>query len=280
LAKSVSFTIHPSALGAEYLSVSDAMHQILDLVGALESTEAGDANERKIVWRLTEAHTNSPPFTVTVNAYPRHPSLIVDIEAERVTGLFADTVREVLQGRVPTWVERPTRRHLEAAMKRNLNGIGQTEVVVGDEHLRVVPATARSALAALHEPTDSVVDKSRVEYGAIEGRVVGLTTYYNNRALVLVERLSNKQVVCSLSDALAAKLGPTHQWQEAWEGSRLLIGGEIVYGADGSIKKVNASYHEELPWTDVSLADLRGVNILQGRTTREHLEAFWGEAVG
>lgn len=279
MAKSVSFTIHPSALGAEYLTVSDAMHQILDLVGALESTEAGDANERKIVWRLTEAHTNSPPFTVTARAYPRHPTLIVDIEAERVTKMFAETVRESLHGRVPHWVERPTRRHLEAVMKRNLNGIGQSEIVVGDERLHVLPSNARPALAALHEPTEAAVDKSRVEYGSIEGRVVGLTTYYNNRALMLLERLSGKQIVCSLSDELAAKLGPTHQWQEAWEGSRLLIGGEIVYGADGSIKKVNATYHEELPFTDVPLADLRGLDILQGRTTREHLEEFWGETV-
>lgn len=280
MAKSVSFTIHPSALGAEYLTVSDAMHQILDLVGALESTEAGDANERKIVWRLTDAHTNSPPFTVTVHAYPRHPSLLVDVEANRVAKMFAETVREALSGRIPDWVEGSTRKRLAAVAKRNLNGIGQTEIIVGDEHLRVLPANARPALEALQEPTETVEDKSRIEYGSIEGRVVGLTTYYNNKALVLLERLSGKQIVCSLTDGLAARLGPTHQWQEAWEGSRLLIGGEIVYGPDGFIKKVNASYYEELAFTDVPLMDIRGIDILQGRTTREHLEAFWGESVG
>jgi hypothetical protein len=280
LARSVSFTIHPSAQGADYLTVSDAMHQILDLVAALESTEAGDSIERKIVWRLTDAHTNSPPFTVTASAFPRHPTMVIDVEAQRVTRLFAETVRGALHGQVPTWVERPTRRHLESVMKRNLNGIGLSEIVVDDERLNVVPAVARTALAALHEPTEEIEDKSRIEYGSIEGRVVGLTTYYNNRALVLLERLSEKQVVCSLTDELAAKLGPTHQWQEAWEGSRLLIGGEIVYGADGTIRKVNASYHEELPWTDVSLADVKGIDLLQGRTTREHLEKFWGRAVG
>jgi hypothetical protein len=165
-------------------------------------------------------------------------------------------------------------------MKRILYGIGLSVIVVGEERLHVVPAVALAALSALHEPAEEIEDKSRVEYGSIEGRVVGLTTYYNSRALILLERLSGKQIVCSLTDDLASRLGPTHQWQEAWEGSRLLIGGEIVYGADGSIKKVNASYYEELPWSDLPLSDLKGINLLEGRTTREHLDKFWGAAFG
>lgn len=280
MGKSVSFTIHPSALDAELLTVSDAMRQVLDLVGALEATEAGDAAERQIVWRLREARTNSPPFTVTAEAFSRDPSVSVTIEAERVTKLFATTVREVLSGERPAWIEEPTVRHLQAALKRNLNGVGQTEIRVDGEAVSVVPAAARTGLAALDKVEPREEDKSRVEYGSIEGQVVGLTTYYNNPAIVLLERLSGDRIVCSLTKELAAKIGPSHNWQDAWEGSRLLIGGEIVYDQRGAIKRVNASYHSELRWADVARADLRGIDVLEGRTVQEHLAQFWGEKVG
>lgn len=280
MGKAISFTIYPSAQSAEFLTVSDAMKQILDMVGALETTEAGDAAERQIVWRLTEAHTNSPPFTVTAEAYSRDPSVSVVIEATRVTKLFATTVREVLAGERPGWIEEPTARLLQQALKRNLNGVGETKIIIDDETVSVVPTTARIGLEALARVEAPLSDKSRVEYGSVEGQVIGLTTYYNNPALVLVERLSGAHIVCSLTQELAERLGPNHNWKDAWEGSRLLIGGEIVYGQAGDIKRVNASYYTELKWTDVPRLRLKGIDLLQGRTVHEHLDQFWGERFG
>ena len=73
MSKSISITVHPSDFSGEFLTVADALHQVLDMIGTLEGIEAGDKAERKIVWRLTEAHTNSPPFTLTAEAFPRDP---------------------------------------------------------------------------------------------------------------------------------------------------------------------------------------------------------------
>lgn len=280
MAKAVSFTVHPSALGAEFLTVSDAMRQILDLVGALEVTEAAEATDRKIVWRLTDAHTNSPPFSVTAEAFSRDPSVSVGFEAMRVTTMFSETIRDVLAGHRPAAIEEPAAKLLRAVLKRNLNGIGQTEIIVDKDDFSVVPANARAGLIALEPEAMIVEDKSRVEYGSIEGRVIGLTTHYNRPALIFLERLSGLKVVCTLTDDLAEKIGPSHDWKDVWEGRSLLIGGEVIYDGGGAVKKVNASFHSELERVDVPLSALKELSYDPEFSIREHIDAFWGEAVG
>ena len=86
-------TVHPAPLAGEHLTVSDALSQMLDLVDALERSEAVDAADRRVVWRLTEAHTNSPPFTVVVEPYPRQTDMSVALEANRIATVFASDFR-------------------------------------------------------------------------------------------------------------------------------------------------------------------------------------------
>ncbi|GAM01955.1 hypothetical protein [Sphingomonas parapaucimobilis] len=280
MAKSVSITVHPSDLSGEYLTVSDAMRQVLDMIGALEGIEAGDAQERQIVWRLTEAHTNSPPFTVTAEAFSRDPQVSVAFEAERVTHLYAVAVSSVLRGERPDWLESEPGKLLKRALKRNLNGVGHTDLVIGDAPpIVIVPTTARIGLEALAdvEPGD---EAQRIEYGAIECQVIGLTRYYSSPAIIVLERLSNSKVVCVLTPQLAKQLGPEHQWSEAWEGQNLRIGGKLSYGADGKLRRINATFHEPIEWADVSVADLKKLDITGGLTVQQHLSEFWGEKFG
>lgn len=282
MAKSVSITVHPSGLSGEYLTVSDAMHQVLDMIGALEGIESGDRSERHIVWRLTDAHTNSPPFTVTAEAFSRDPQVSVALEVERVTHLYAVAIESVLDGSKPDWLESVPGQALKRALKRNLNGVGHTDIVIeGEEPIIILPTKARIGLEALEaseaQPDD---DAQRIEYGSIECQVVGLTRYYNNPAMVVVERLSRDRVMCVLTPELAAELGPEHQWSEAWSGESLRLGGKLLFGPDGKLKRVQASFYEPIKWADVSLADLEGLDITQGRTIQEHLEEFWGERFG
>jgi hypothetical protein len=86
--------------------------------------------------------------------------------------------------------------------------------------------------------------------------------------------------MCVLTPALAQELGPEHQWSEAWEGQSLRIGGKLAYGADGKLKRINASFHEAIEWSDVSLLDLKRLDITDGRTVQQHLDEFWGEKFG
>lgn len=278
MTQTVSFTIHPSPLDGELLTVSDAMRQVLDLVEALEKIEGG---ERKIVWRLSEAHTNSPPFTVTAMATAAQPSMAIGTEAARVTRLFASAMDELLLGKSPQWLDAEVTAPLKRIMKRNLNGISQTDILVGnDEKRNLLPTNAKTALAALEraslEATAAAPDYRRTEYGTIESEVTKISRWNDKPALIVIERLSEKEVTCVLSNELAEKLGPERRWVEVWDGRRLLVGGILHYDSDGTLKKIDAEYVEELPWADVNLDDLREVDILEGRTVSQHLEKLWG----
>lgn len=285
MTKSVSFTIHPSALGAEYLSVSDAMKQVLDLVDALEHTEADAANERQIVWRLTEAHTNSPPLTITVEAFAINPAVAIDFEANRVANEFAIGLNGLLLGQPHSELPRHAIGPLKRVFQRNLNGIGLTEISVDDDlSLTVAPTNARSALIAVErlelDWKAEVKDYRRTEYGSVEVEVFGVSRFYEKPALIVIERLSRDKVTCILTSQLAEHLGPKHQWNEVWRGERLLVSGALHYDAAGSLARIEAEDAETIPWTDVSLGDLRGVNLLDSRSVSEHLSLIRGEDVG
>jgi len=275
--KSVTITVHPSDLSGEYLTVFDAMHQILDMIGALEGIEAGDRQERQIVWRLTEAHTNSPPFTVRAEAFSRDPQVSVSLEVDRVTRLYSMAVNSVLKGNRPEWLENEPGRLLKRALKRNFNGVGHTDLVIAnDDPIIIMPTAARIGFEALNE-AGQIDDLQRTEYGTIEGQVIGLMRYYSSPALVFLERLSRSKVICILTAQLASEMGPEHQWSEAWDGQMLRLGGKLTYSVDGKLSRINAYFHEPIEWSDVSITDLNGLNITEGKTVQQHLDEFWGE---
>jgi hypothetical protein len=282
MARTISITVHPSDLSGEYLTVADAMRQVLDMIGALEGIEAGDEIERKIVWRLTDAHTSSPPFTVVAQAFPKDPQVSIKLEAERVTRQFGVAVTSVLSGERPSWLESEPGRLLKRALKRNLNGVGHTDIRIdGEADIPIEPATARVGLSTLEKAEiDEQEDLRRTEFGSVEGQVIGLTRYYSSPALVFQDRLSGERVIAVLTPELASKVGPDHQWSEAWEGEYLRLIGQLFYDPAGRLKRINATNYEEIEWANVSLIDLKGVDVLQGRTVQQHLDEFWGERFG
>lgn len=282
MSKPLSITVYPSPLKGEYLTVSDAMKQVLDLVDAVEKAETVDGGERQLVWRLKEAHTNSPPFTVVAEAFPAQPSLSVSLEANRVSQMFMAGVRTLLSGDVPEWVDAEVGRSLRRALERNLNGVSRTVIEYGDdEQLSIAPQTARSGIAALDrleiEAEATRVDWSRTEYGSVEGEVCGLTRWNNRPALLMIERLSGERFTCVLDQDLADRVGPDHRWIEAWDGRRLLVTGELYFNAAGSLKRAEIYELEEKPWTEVKISDLRGINIIDDRSVKEHVKKLRGD---
>ena len=270
-------------MSGEYLTVADAMKQVLDLVSALEEVEAEGEAQRSIVWRLVDAHTNSPPFTIVAEAFPKDPQVSVAIEANRVLHAYSIAVASLLDGERPRWLPSSAANHLKRAFKRNLNGIGHTDVVVNDEPVAsIVPARAAIAVETL-ERSEKIerTDYSRTEFGSIEGQVIGLTRWYSSPALIFQERLSSAKVMCVLDAGLAEAVGPAHNWAEAWNGRDLRVSGEIFYAPDGLPKRVRAVAIEQIEWTNVPVARLQEIDgFLGDRSVQEHLDEFWGEQFG
>jgi hypothetical protein len=281
LAKKVTFTVFPEPLAGEYLTVADALNQILDLVEALERSESPDPSERQVVWRLTEAHTSSPPLTVTVESFPRRPDMAVAIEANRVAALFASELAGLLEGLPADTLISDAKAPISRVLARNLNGIARTEVKIDDgEPITVRPQSARAAQLALERvelaQRAAKPDWQRTEYGSIEGEIAGLTRWNGRPALDVVERLSEKRLTCVLSDRLSDELGPSHQWNEVWDGRRVLVTGALYYNSDGDLRRADIDTLKEMAWTDVPLSRLRGIDVLDGKTLAQHLAIMRG----
>lgn len=285
MSKSLSITVHPSALSAEYLSVSDAMNQVLDLVKVLEEIEIAQGDKNEIVWRLTEAHTNSPPLSVTVEAFSSGPEIFIDSTAEKVIENFSHGVDSLLTEGKLLGFSQGAVRSIKKAFLRNMNGIGQTDISIGDSDVaNFTPLNSQSAVFAIErfelDMKESVVDHTRTEFGSLELEVQGILQWYNKPALKVVERLSREEATCVLTQELADRLGATYKWGDAWEGRRLLITGALHYGTDNTLRRVEAEDAEDISWTDVPLTDLKDIDILQGRSVREHIDLLRGDDIG
>ncbi|ORE97464.1 hypothetical protein [Aurantimonas sp. 22II-16-19i] len=285
MSKRLTITVYPSTLGSEFLSVEDALRQVLDLVESVVAANANGGGKNVVIWRLTEAHTNSPPFTVEATAFALDATASIAAEASHMVHAFSTALSALMSGRRPARFEVEAAQHLRRVFDRNLNGVGETLVSPeGEPEIRITRADALRAKNTLDqilaESQIDDVDLQRTEYGSAEGEVVGLTRWHDRPAILLKERLSGDRVTCVLSNALADDLGPGHAWSEAWDGRRVLIGGALQYASDGRLKRIDADRMSEMSWTDVPLSKLRTINILNGRTAREHVEQFWGKDGG
>lgn len=265
--------------------MADAMRQVLDIVEGLEQSESAEGGARQIVWRLTDARTNSPPFTIVAEPFPIHPSISVALEANRIALGFTGVMRSLLSGDAPEQVEREIVKPLRRTLERNLNGIGKTDITLaGEAVVSIVPQNARVAVLALDrldlEEEASHRDWSRTEYGTVESEVSGLTRWNDKPALVLVERLSGEKFTGVLSDTAAEKIGGEHTWREAWEGRRVFVSGALHYNSESVIKRADIEDLVSVGWTDVSLSDMRKIDILEGRTVADHLATLRGDNRG
>lgn len=284
MAKKFSVTVHPAPLSGEYLTVSDALNQVLDMIESLERSESVNPSERKVVWRLTEAHTNSPPFTLVAEPFPVRPDLSVVLEANRVAGLLSSDFQELLNGNL-TGVANDALPALKRVIDRNLNTISRTEIIFeGEPPFNVRPQNAKVALAAIERAEildrETKPDYQRTEFGTVEGEITGLTRWNNRPALEVIERLSEKKFTCVLSDQLSEEIGPNHRWSEVWEGRRVNLTGSLHYSSDNDLKRADIDYFEEVPWTFVPLNQLKDIDLLQGRTMKEHLDKVRGDSDG
>ncbi|MCK5845749.1 MAG: hypothetical protein KAG97_13635, partial [Victivallales bacterium] len=234
MAERVTIRIEPSDLESDTLSVSDAMRQVLDFVELLHAVDE-DHGGKNIVWRLVSASMNSP-FEVVAEAASRDPSIVVSVEASRTKKIVSETLLALTEaGEVPTWVEPDYKPILERMFERNSKSIGETRFGLSDKVGPIVVNQPKARRAALLIEQDRITtalkveDKTRTEYGSIEGDVIENITHYGSPAITLRHRLSGLPVRCVLSVELAKKIGPSHSWWETWNGNRVIVTGELHF---------------------------------------------------
>jgi hypothetical protein len=279
VADHVTIRIEPSGVGSTSLTVEDALQQVLDYVDLLRAADLSEGKQ-KVIWLLHSASTNSP-LEVTASATGPDPSVPVGYQARQNVERVSSAVRTLEAGRgMPTWMEGEPSRIAERFFKRNTNGIGRTSIALEDaEPVTIVHATARKAALTIEkariEKQLAAPDWTRTEFGSVEGEIISTTSYYSKPALVIKERLSGANLNCILSQELADQVGPTHSWDETWQQKRFLISGELHYGSDGGLKKVDATALTEVLYGPVDLDEIRDMKVLDGEQPHAAIERLW-----
>lgn len=260
------------------LTVTDTMHQFIDSFELLTAAIAEEPGGETVKWRLVSMSKNSPA-TAVAEAYSADPAIAIAPLVYRGKRRFSEGMSGLAEGKVALWLEGQS--HVAKSLfQRNLNGVGRTIFDLEGDAPRavVVEKVARQGLRALAEAelAKDAVDKSRSEFGTIDAHVAEAKTWNGRPALYVRDRISGRVFPCILSDQLANRVGPTHSWSDAWSGKRVRVKGEIFYDKSGAISRVGAVNVTDVNPSQVSVADLKRINVLSGRSPKEHIDRLWG----
>ena len=282
----VTVTVRSSLGDAASLTVQDAMRQISDFFDLLSA--AGGEDRKAVSWRLVDVSMMSP-LSATAEAFPEATGVLAEPIARREKDRLSSSFREIAEkGRVPTWMDAGARARAHAFFKRNLNGVGRTDIKFG-EHLPltvIAESSARAALIVLEarEPIELVDaaedDLSRSEIGSLEGNILRLDTFRGRPAVRLRERVHGWEFPCILSPVLAEEIGHQHDWAEVWGGRRVLVVGEILFGPLGNIARVLATSIRPVDASALSYADIADPNFTNGLAVPDYLNQLWEDEVG
>lgn len=279
MAEKVKIKIQPSGGATTSLTVEDAMHQILDFIDMLRAADLSEKPD-KIIWRLESAKTNSP-LEVTAFATGPDPSISISYQAKQTADRVCKTIESLEKGGpLPSWMDGHTANIAERFFRRNMNGIGRTDISVNDNPpTTVVHATAKIGALSIEKSRIQVeiekVDWTRSEYGAVEGEIISTTSVHTKPAIIIKERLSGEKISCILSPELAEKVGPTHSWDETWDQRRFSISGELHFNADGKMTKINAVDLREIISSPVDLKELRSLDLFTDNMHGYLHERLW-----
>ena len=261
------------------LTVMDTLDQFKDAFELLTAAISQEPGGEKIRWRL-ERLTKNSPATVTAVAFSDDPDVVAGPLVHRGKQRFSRDMTALREGGdVSPWLRQKS-FVAKQFLRRNLNGVGKTTIVLEDDAPQtiLVERSARASLKSIEraEAAAETEDKSHSEFGVVDAHVGRTDTYHGKPALYIKDRLSGSLVPCVLSDELAAKEGPAHSWTDAWTGKRIRVKGRIYYDKDGKIARISAVNMEDVSPRDVSLGEIREIDLLGGKSPVEHLDELWG----
>ena len=255
----ITVTIQSSVGEEAFLTVDDAMRQVLDLFSLLSS--AGGPEAKDISWQLVSVSMKSP-LQVTAQAVPVRQGVIAEnIASREKASLFRGLAGLAFEAEVPQWMDKPTRERAKAFLTRNLDGIGRTDLVISDDgvHLAFEAKNARQALNtidAFEKRAAEAEDLSRAEYGSVEALVLDTTTFRNHPALKMRTWLGGYEINCVFSEEVAERVGPQNTWRETWQHKRFIVRGEITYKKDGLVSHVYATDIEDVVFSPLKYEDI------------------------
>lgn len=258
--KRVKITIAPSGSGSDLLTVDDAMQQVLDYFDLFRAADKSLDEKETIVWRLANVTTNIP-LTVEAEPHVTDPNLNieeVDKRASVVVKRFYEGMVAVLHKKdIPAWIEND--KHIKSILKRNLNGIGRTDIDLGGnyEPLVISPKIATDAYENLnkrkHKKGEALY---RNHYGSVEGTIWSVGHYYDKPCFDLRPRQGGANIRCIVSDEVVEEIGTTHSIIEVWKNMRVFVEGLISYNLHGEAESMQVKTITGIREKDISLNEI------------------------
>jgi hypothetical protein len=272
----VTIVVQPSAAHPDILSVQDAMRQVLDFFDLLVPD---DQEPGGLIWNLTLASTNTP---LTVVGEPRSLRSDVDVSivARSQRRIVADQLRSLTSGGRPSRVlSRKRRDTIRRIFTRNTQGIGRTDVSVDvfDDPVLITPTRAESGIKALEaeeKEFDSFLldNRGREEIGSIEGYLLDVGTEYNQPAILVRERKTDRDIWCRVDPQLKHEISESARFEDVWARRRVIVRGRVVYDVSGVIVRVHAQSVTPIKSRNMTVHDIKDDQFGDGLSTKEYLD--------
>jgi hypothetical protein len=262
------------------LTVEDAMRQVLDAFGLL--ARSGPSNNG-VVWRLIEAKTNSPPFSVIAEASSLIPNVNIDDAARAQALSFAYSMKELKAGRTPNdWSETDAEEIVAELFQRLTHSINTEIRVNGEVPIVLTKADSPKAAYALEysDATGENQTRTKQQIGSIDGVICEVTTHHKKPAIVVQERKSNRKITCLISAVQTDKIGNSNNFADVWKHCRVVVRGVLLYNNHGDIlriKNASISRHET---KEVTLEQIKDSNFTTGLSSIDYLDKLGDGELG
>ena len=258
-------------------SIEDFLKQVGDLLAILMDVEEVIADEPQgaIVWRITDAHKNSP-LELEVTPFAKQYAVNITQRADLVRSSVAEGLAQLaIGGGRPPYFTEDTLARVERLAERVLNGLAQTEVDFGNglPVFTLLPTQARATVQNV-QGILKPVDRPYEERGSVEGYFAGFERDGFGRGVLSIRnRLSGDVIKCIVSDSALGDVGE-ERLRSIIDRRRVRASGRIFYRSLGRIKEVSAERIRMLRDDSVlpRLIDIQDPEFTGGLLTEEYLE--------
>lgn len=271
--KPKKITVEASPDHPDILDIRDAMQQVMDYFDLLT-----DRGQSDIVWNLVFASANSP-FTAEGAPVDLRTNAPAYGQVRNHVAVIERGLARLQEGR-PLDADFPAEKReiAKRILKRNLNGIGRTVIDLGDDAVyEIKPQQAERSLAAINGEDDEEYDYffstfSRKEIGSIEGRIIDLSTDYDEPSIKLKEHRSGREIQCRISSDARDEIENSLTAGDVWTHRRVRVRGIINYDPNGKIVRVYDGRIAFIETQDTKISDIHDADFTGGLPAYEYID--------
>lgn len=265
----------------DVLDIKDAMQQVMDYFDLLT-----DQGQSDVVWNLVFASTNSP-FTAEATPVDLRTNAPAFGQVQRYVAIIERGLARLQDGE-PLDDDFPAEKREVAKriLKRNMNGIGRTVIDLGDDaRYEIQPQQAERSLAAINGEDDEEYEYlfstfSRKEFGSIEGRIVDLSTDYDEPSIKIREHRSGREIQCRISDDAREEIENSLTAGDVWTHRRARVRGVINYDPNGKIVRVYDGRIAFIEAKDVKISDIHDPDFTGGLPAYDYIDKLRENELG